>query len=192
MMYFNYEPGYIEVITGCMFAGKTEELIRRLNVLSYTDASMVVYKPAIDVRYDKVNIVSHAGTSIPSVPVTSSEDIANHLSKSKHYDVVAIDEIQFFDEGIVPLIERLANDGIRVIVAGLDLDFKAEPFGPIPNILTIAEFVTKLPAICSVCGGPATRSQRLVGGQPASKTDDVVQVGASESYEARCRKCHVV
>lgn len=192
-MYFNYSPGYIEVITGCMFAGKTEELIRRLNVLSYTDARMVVYKPSIDVRYDVMNIVSHAGTSIPSVPVTDSEGILAHLESSETiYDVVAIDEIQFFDDSIVDVIEQLANVGVRVIVAGLDLDFKAEPFGPISKILAISEFVTKLPAICSVCGAPATRSQRLVDGEPASATDDVVQVGASESYEARCRRCHKI
>ena len=192
-MYFNYSPGYIEVITGCMFAGKTEELIRRLNVLSYTGARMVVYKPSIDVRYDVMNIVSHAGTSIPSVPVTGSDGILTHLEASEElYDVVAIDEIQFFDDSIVDVIEQLANVGVRVIVAGLDLDFKAEPFGPISKILAISEFVTKLPAICSVCGAPATRSQRLVDGEPASATDDVVQVGASESYEARCRRCHKI
>ncbi len=190
MMYQQYNAGWIEVITGCMFAGKTEELIRRIRVLQYAKKKLMVFKPAIDNRYSISEIASHAGLRYTSVNVTSSDDILSHVTPD--IDVVAIDEAQFFDNGLVSVCEKLADAGKRVMVAGLDRDFRGEPFGVIPELLTRGEFVTKLSAVCTVCGAPATRTQRLVNGQPAAYEDPIILVGASESYEARCRHCHNV
>ncbi len=190
MMYHQYQEGYIEVITGCMFAGKTEELIRRINVLKYANKNIVVFKPTVDDRYSSDEVVSHAGTRVKSVVVSSSIEILDIVDAKTH--VVAIDEVQFFDDNIVLVCEHLALMGLRVMVAGLDMDFRGEPFGIIPSLMTTAEFVTKLTAVCTKCGAPATRTQRLVNGEPASYDDPIVMIGASESYEARCRHDHIV
>lgn len=189
-MYHQYRPGYIEVISGCMFAGKTEELIRRINVLSYAKQNILVFKPAIDNRYSDEKIVSHAGSSVSSVVVKEAKDILSYVNDDT--DVVAIDEVQFFDKDVIKVTEHLAMLGKRVMVAGLDTDFRGEPFGVMPMLITTAEFVTKLTAVCTKCGGPATRTQRLVNKEPASYYDPIILVGASESYEARCRHCHEV
>ncbi len=189
-MYNQYRDGYIEVITGCMFAGKTEELIRRIKVLEYAKKKIQVFKPLIDNRYSDDKIASHSGSQAESVAVEKASDILQLLQADT--DVVAIDEVQFFDEDIVLICECLADKGKRVMVAGLDMNFRGEPFGVMPELMTRAEFVTKLTAVCSQCGNPATRTQRLVNGRPAKYDDPLVLVGAAESYTARCRHCHEV
>lgn len=189
-MYQQYREGWIEVITGCMFAGKTEELIRRINVLQYAKKNIVVFKPKIDDRYDEHDVVSHSGKSVKSYAIGKAHEIFDYVDAS--VDVIAIDEVQFFDEEVVEICEYLADHGKRVMVAGLDMDFRGEPFSIMPRLLTQAEFVTKLTAVCMKCGAPATRTQRLVAGKPSHYHDPIVQVGASESYEARCRHCHEV
>lgn len=190
MMYHQYQDGYVEVITGCMFAGKTEELIRRINVLSFADKNILVFKPAIDNRYSTEKVVSHSGSSVQSIDISKAVDILDYVNDET--DVVAIDEVQFLDDDIVEVCEHLARKGKRVMVAGLDMDFRGEPFGVIPKLMTTAEFVTKLTAVCTECGGPATRTQRLVNGSPANYDDPIVMIGASESYEARCRHHHKI
>lgn len=189
-MYRPVNHGYIEVVIGPMYSGKSEELIRRLRRAKIAKQNIVVFKPKIDDRYSKKDVVSHSGDSINAIPINSAKDIYNHIDEKTQ--VVGIDEVQFFDEGIVNIAIELADKGIRVIAAGLDMDFKGEPFGPTPKLLSVAEFVDKIQAICSVCAQPATRSQRLINGEPARYDDPIIQVGAIESYEARCRKCHVV
>jgi thymidine kinase len=190
MMYHQYKAGWLEVISGCMFAGKTEELIRRINVLRFAKKNILVFKPAIDNRYSNTKVVSHAGSSVDSIVVAKSRDILDYVNDE--VDVVAIDEVQFFDADIVAVCDQLALEGKRVMVAGLDMDFRGEPFNVMPILITCAEFVTKLTAVCTTCGAPATRTQRLVNGQAASYLDPIILVGASESYEARCRHCHIV
>lgn len=189
-MYHQYREGWIEVISGCMFAGKTEELIRRINVLSYAKKNIIVFKPKIDNRYSDSEIVSHSGAKVPCLVVEKAQDILKKIEADT--EVVAIDEVQFFDKDIVEVCEYLADKGIRVMVAGLDKDFRGETFGVMPELLTRAEFVTKLTAVCAKCGAPATRTQRLVNGKPAGFEDPIVMVGADESYEPRCRHCHQV
>lgn len=189
-MYHQYREGWIEVISGCMFAGKTEELIRRINVLSYAKKNIIVFKPKIDIRYSDSEIVSHSGAKVPCLVVEKAQDILKKIEADT--EVVAIDEVQFFDKDIVEVCEYLADKGIRVMVAGLDKDFRGESFGVMPELLTRAEFVTKLTAVCAKCGAPATRTQRLVNGKPAGFEDPIVMVGADESYEPRCRHCHQV
>lgn len=189
-MYHQYREGWIEVISGCMFAGKTEELIRRINVLSYAKKNIIVFKPKIDNRYSDSEIVSHSGAKVPCLVVEKAQDILKKIEADT--EVVAIDEVQFFDKDIVEVCEYLADKGIRVMVAGLDKDFRGESFGVMPELLTRAEFVTKLTAVCAKCGAPATRTQRLVNGKPAGFEDPIVMVGADESYEPRCRHCHHV
>lgn len=154
-MYHQYRAGWIEVISGCMFAGKTEELIRRIRVLDYAKKNIIVFKPDIDNRYSKTEVVSHAGTKIRSIPIKDAQDILLHIDEL--VDVVAIDEVQFFDDKVVGICESLANQEKRVMVAGLDMDFRGEPFGVMPELITRAEFVTKLTAVCVKCGAPATR-----------------------------------
>lgn len=189
-MYHQYREGWIEVISGCMFAGKTEELIRCINVLSYAKKNIIVFKPKIDNRYSDSEIVSHSGAKVPCLVVEKAQDILKKIEADT--EVVAIDEVQFFDKDIVEVCEYLADKGIRVMVAGLDKDFRGESFGVMPELLTRAEFVTKLTAVCAKCGAPATRTQRLVNGKPAGFEDPIVMVGADESYEPRCRHCHQV
>jgi thymidine kinase len=189
-MYEMKKSGWVEVICGSMFSGKSEELIRRVKRTQYAKQLVQVFKPAIDNRYSEENVVSHNGTSVVARPVSSSQEIMKHVTAD--IDVVAIDEVQFFDPEVVEVVEILASRGHRVIVAGLDQDFKGEPFGPVPNLMSIAEHVTKLQAVCAACGSPASRTQRLINGEPASYDDPIILVGASESYEPRCRHCHDV
>ena len=189
-MYNQYREGWIEVICGCMFAGKTEELIRRINVLSYARKNILVFKPKIDDRYSTTEIASHAGSKVPCIVISEAKEILNHVNYDT--DVVAIDEVQFFDEDVVDICEYLADSGLRVMVAGLDKDFRGEPFGVLPDLLTRAEFVTKLTAVCAKCGAPATRTQRIINGEPASFNDPIVLIGAKEAYEPRCRHCHEI
>lgn len=189
-MEFRGSDGWIEVICGSMFAGKTEELIRRITRIRLAKKEVIVFKPVIDDRYAKIEVVSHSQRKVKSIPINNSSEILPNLT-SKPY-AVAIDEAQFFDEGLVDVIEQLANMGVRVIVAGLDLDFRGEPFGIMPKILARAEYVTKLHAICQVCGEPATRTQRLIDNKPAYYDDPIILVSAQDKYEARCRHCHQV
>lgn len=189
-MYQELQKGWIEVITGPMFAGKSEELIRRLRTLSYAHKKIVSFKPAIDDRYDKTKIASHDGEMFEAFAIKKAKDVYDYVDDKT--EVVAIDEVQFFGMEVVDVIEDLADRGIRVICAGLDLDFRGEPFGPMPTLLSKAEFVTKLSAACTVCGCAATRTQRLINGEPANYDDPIIQVGAKESYQARCRKHHIV
>lgn len=189
-MYNQYREGWIEVICGCMFAGKTEELIRRINVLYYARKNILVFKPKIDDRYSTTEIASHAGSKVPCIVISEAKEILDHVNYDT--DVVAIDEVQFFDEDVVDICEYLADSGLRVMVAGLDKDFRGEPFGVLPDLLTRAEFVTKLTAVCAKCGAPATRTQRIINGKPASFNDPIVLVGAKEAYEPRCRHCHEI
>jgi thymidine kinase len=172
--------GWIEVICGSMFSGKTEELIRRLKRAQYANLKVEIFKPSIDLRYDETRIVSHDANSIKSTPINSS---SNLLLISANVDIIGIDEAQFFDEGLPEVCETLAGKGIRVIVAGLDMDFLGKPFGPIPALMAKAEFVTKVHAICMCCGDFATHSFRLVEGE------NTVLLGEKESYEPRCRSC---
>lgn len=185
-----HHSGSIEVVTGSMFSGKTDELIRRLRRATIARQKVQVFKPVIDSRYHVDKVTSHAGTVFQALPVQCSADIVCHLEPDT--SVVGIDEAQFFDDGIIEVAQNLANNGIRVIVAGLDTDFRGEPFGCIPTFMAIAERVDKLQAICMVCGEAASRTQRLVNGKPAYYDDPVVIVGASEMYEARCRMHHEV
>ncbi len=187
-MYQELQKGWIEIITGPMFAGKSEELIRRIRTLSYAHKKIVCFKPAIDNRYDDVAIASHDGGKIDAFPILSAKEILDHVLPDT--EVVGIDEIQFFSNDIIQICEDLADRGVRVIAAGLDLDFKGEPFGPVPELLARAEFVTKLTAACTICGFAATRTLRLIDGKPAKYDDPVILVGAKESYQARCRKHH--
>ncbi|NFV14405.1 thymidine kinase [Clostridium sporogenes] len=189
-MYGPKDHGWIEVVAGPMYSGKTEELIRRIRRAEIAKQKVQVFKPEIDNRYSKDDVVSHAGDKIQSIPVKSSKEILEKLSDDT--DVIGIDEAQFFDNSLVEIVSKIANNNRRVICAGLDMDFKGEPFGPMPKLMAIAEFVDKIQAVCMVCNNPATRTQRIINGRPAKKSDPVVLIGAQESYEARCRKCHCV
>lgn len=182
--------GWIEVICGPMFAGKSEEVIRRVKRLEYAKKNALVFKPKIDNRYSDSEIVSHSKLKTKSINIVKARDVLEYVDDKT--DAVVIDEVQFLDDEIIQVIDELANRGIRVIVAGLDLDFKGEPFSNMPKILAMAEDITKLTAICVKCGAPATRTQRIVNGKPAKKSDPIVIVGASECYEPRCRHCHEV
>ncbi|HBX67995.1 MAG TPA: thymidine kinase [Chloroflexi bacterium] len=185
-----HHRGSIEVITGSMFCGKTEELIRRLRRATIAQQKVQVFKPTIDNRYAEEKVTSHAGANFDALPIQSSAEISKYLDPDT--TVVAIDEAQFFDPEIVNITQALADRGLRVIAAGLDMDFRGEPFGPMPILLSQAEEVSKLHAICVVCGEEASRTQRLVDGRPARYDDPVVIVGAAEMYEARCREHHEV
>lgn len=185
-----HHTGSIEVITGSMFCGKTDELIRRLRRATIARQKVQVFKPVIDTRYAVEKVTSHAGSEYDALPVQRAREIVERLKKGT--TVVGIDEAQFFDEEIIPISQMLADQGVRVIVAGLDTDFRGEPFGPLPFLMAKAEVVDKLHAICMVCGEAACRTQRLVNGKPANYNDPVVIVGAAELYEARCRKHHEV
>ncbi len=177
------KTGWIEVIAGCMFSGKTEELIRRLRRAQIAKQKVIVFKPKIDTRYAEREIVSHSELSMPSEVI---EDASEILELAKDAHVVGIDEAQFFKMNIVDVANKLADEGKRVIIAGLDQDYRGQPFEPMPQLLAIAEYITKTLAICVVCGNPADRTQRKT---PAK---DRVVVGASDIYEARCRKCHTI
>ncbi|MFN8412498.1 MAG: thymidine kinase [Anaerolineales bacterium] len=182
--------GSIEVVCGSMFSGKTDELIRRLVRATIAKQKVQVFKPAIDIRYAAEKVTSHAGANFNATPVEKAVDI--RLKLEKDTTVVGIDEAQFMDAEVVTIADELAERGVRVIVAGLDTDFRGEPFGSMPILMSKAEQVSKLHAICMVCGDEASRTQRLVNGSPARYDDPVVIVGASELYEARCRQHHEV
>jgi len=173
-----------------MFSGKSEELIRRVKRALIARQRVLVFKPRLDTRYHESQVVRHDGQRVEAIPVGEAREIEAYLSPLPQ--VVAVDEVQFLDAGLLSLAEDLARQGVRVILAGLDLDFRGEPFGLMPELLARAEFVEKLTAICAQCGAPATRTQRLVNGKPARYTDPVILVGAKEHYEPRCRACHQV
>lgn len=179
--------GHIEVITGSMFSGKTEELIRRITRAELAGQEVEVYKPEIDDRYGETEIGSHDGRSWEA-SVISGGDM--ETLKEAEADVIAIDEANFFEETLVEASHKLADSGKRVIISGIDQNFRGEPFRPLPELMAAAEYVEKLRAICAQCGKPATRNQRLIDGEPAHVDDPEVMVGAEESYEARCRGCH--
>jgi len=189
-MYITPKEGWIEVICGSMFAGKTEELIRRIKRIDYAKKKVLVFRPRIDSRYSDTEVVSHSNYRYTANVIDSSAQIMDFVTQDTY--AVAIDEAQFFDEGLVEICEYLADNGIRVICAGLDKDFRGEVFGLMGELVVKGEYITKLSAICSVCGKPATRTQRLIDGKPANYNDPIVMVGASESYEPRCRHCHSV
>jgi thymidine kinase len=185
---FHQTGGWIEVISGVMFSGKSEELIRRLRRALIARKRVQVFKSRLDERYAGIyTISSHDGRTIEAIPADSADQISQQIDPMAH--VIAIDEAQFLDPGIVPLVTSLAARGRRVIIAGTDTDFRGEPFGPMPQLMAIAEVVDKLHAICVLCGGPASRNQRLIGGQPAPYDSPTIMVGSAESYEARCRMC---
>lgn len=191
-MFIINKIGWLEVICGSMFSGKSEELIRRVRQATYGNLSVRVFKPAIDNRFSDQSVVSHNGSSTIAQPVITALEILDHLEEERDLDIIAIDEVQFFDKNIVKVANELANQGIRVILAGLDTDFRGEPFGPMPELMALSESVTKLNAICPICSSPASRTQRLINGKPASYDEPVILVGASESYEPRCRHHHEV
>ncbi|PZA06522.1 MULTISPECIES: thymidine kinase [unclassified Meiothermus] len=191
MPHLPLHAGWIEVVVGPMFSGKSEELIRRVKRALIGGQRVMVFKPHLDDRYHASDVVSHDGKRIEALSVADSAELRQNLPDPLP-EVVAVDEAQFFDPGLVPLLLELAQKGVRVMVGGLDMDFRAEPFGIMPELLARAEYVEKLTAVCPVCGAPATRTQRLVNGQPARFDDPVILVGAQETYEPRCRKCHVV
>lgn len=172
--------GWIEVISGSMFSGKTEELIRRLKRAEFAKQKIEIFKPAIDLRYDEERVVSHDANTVPSTPVPSSSNI---LLLANDVDVIGIDEAQFFDEELPRVCEDLANRGIRVIVAGLDMDYQGKPFGPIPHLMAMAEYVSKVHAICVDCGDLAIQSHRKL------ESKELVLLGETEAYEALCRSC---
>ncbi len=185
-----YDGGWIEVICGSMFSGKSEELIRRVRRTEIAKQKIQVFKPKLDNRYAPQKVSSHNGVHWEANVVEEAADILTQVDEDT--EVVAIDEAQFFDWSIAEVCNNLADRGMRVIVAGLDMDFRGEPFGPMPILISQAEHVDKLQAICVECGAPASRTQRLIDGQPADYHDPVIMVGAKEAYEARCRNCHQV
>ena len=183
-------PGWIEVVTGPMFAGKSEELIRRIKRLEYAKKKVLVFRPRIDNRYSEDEVVSHSNNRRKSILIDKAADILKHLEADTY--AIVVDEIQFLDADIVDISEHLANRGVRVILGGLDTDFRGEAFKITSEAMAKAEFVTKLTAICVHCGSPATKTQRIVDGKPAHYDDPIVVVAASEAYEPRCRHCHEV
>ncbi|MEM3641192.1 MAG: thymidine kinase [Candidatus Bathyarchaeia archaeon] len=182
--------GKIEVITGCMFSGKSEELIRRLKRAQIAKQKIQAFKHSFDNRYSISEVASHSGEKFSAIPVKSAREILFHLERDT--TAIGIDEAQFFENEIVDVVKEIALGGKRVIIAGLDMDFRGEPFGPMPFLMAIADEVLKLHAICAVCGEEATMTQRLVNGEPATYNDPIVLVGASETYEARCKLHHKV
>ncbi|MBX5483440.1 MAG: thymidine kinase [Myxococcaceae bacterium] len=183
MLQFPKDIGWIEVVCGPMFSGKTEELIRRIKRAVYGKQKVQVFKPKLDNRYDDTQVVSHSQLRLVSTPIDRAEEIFYHLDPETK--VVGIDEVQFLGPDVVQVCEALASRGLRVICAGLDQDYRGRPFEPMPQLLAVAEYVTKVHAICVVCGNPANRSQRI------TPSPERVLVGAADAYEARCRKCHV-
>ncbi len=190
-MYHGAQDGWIEVVSGVMFSGKSEEMLRRVRRALIARKTVQVFKSHLDDRYGGVfEVSSHDGHQVEALPVSTSVQVAEQVKADTQ--VVAVDEAQFLDDGIVEVVNALADRGVRVIVAGTDMDFRGNPFGPIPKLLAVAERIDKLHAICVVCGDLASRNQRLIDGKPAPAEGPTIQVGGSESYEARCRRCHEV
>lgn len=190
-MLHEHGSGSIELVCGSMFSGKTEELLRRIRRAEIARRRVQIFKPHIDARYGLQRVASHNGVAREDVVVVATASAILEQLQAET-DVVAIDEIQFFDWSVADICTKLADDGRRVIAAGLDQDFRGEPFGPMPLLMALAERVDKLQAICVCCGAPASRTQRLIDGRPARYDDPIILVGGSESYEARCRQCHEV
>ena len=183
--------GWLEVISGVMFSGKSEELMRRVRRATLARKTVQVFKSYLDDRYGGISQVhSHDGKGVAAEPIQSSLELMTKVRRDTA--VIAVDEVQFLDHGVVEVVNALADRGARVIMAGTDMDFRGEPFGPISDLLAVAEVIDKLHAICVKCGDPATRNQRLINGMPAPAEGPTIQVGGLESYEARCRNCHVV
>ncbi|ARU42409.1 thymidine kinase [Armatimonadetes bacterium Uphvl-Ar1] len=182
--------GQLIVVCGSMYAGKSEELIRRARRALFAKKQVQVFKPAIDIRYDEEHVVTHMGVKHPSKPVRNVEELRQSIAPNT--EVICIEEVQFFDPSIVPFLTQLADKGVEVIAAGLDQDFRRQPFGPMPELLAVADEVVKLRAICMKCGRPASHTQRIIDGKPAKWNDPIVLIGATESYEARCRACHQI
>ncbi|MGI8508883.1 MAG: thymidine kinase [Gemmatimonadaceae bacterium] len=188
---YQHTGGWVEVVAGVMFSGKSEELIRRIRRALIARKRVQVFKSRLDERYSGINAVSsHDGRTVEAIPVDTAAQIASRLDPTAQ--VIGIDEAQFLDAGIVTLVTSLAESGRRVIIAGTDTDFRGDPFGMMPQLMAIAESVDKLHAICVLCGGPATRNQRLIDGKPAPYESPQIMVGAADRYEARCRMCHSV
>ncbi len=192
MYYSENKIGKIEVICGPMFAGKTEELIRRVKRMEYAKKKYLVFKPNIDNRYSTCEVVSHnkKRTNAINIDINNPNMVSKYITED--ISALVFDEVQFFNESLLNIVKDYASKGLRIICAGLDKDFLGNPFGIMPNLLALADEVTKLTAICMVCGEEATETQRIIDGHPAYDDDDVVLIGATESYEARCRKCHIV
>jgi thymidine kinase len=190
-VYLGRQEGWIEVVTGVMFSGKSEELMRRVRRAMIANKRVQVFKSHLDDRYAGIETISsHDGKAIEAKPISRSVEVAELVRRDAQ--VVAIDEAQFLDNGIVAVANWLADCGVRVIIAGTDMDFRGEPFGPIPSLMAVAEKVDKLHAICVECGDLASRNQRLIDGRPAPAEGPTIQVGGAETYEARCRACHDV
>lgn len=188
----NTKPGWIELITGCMFSGKTEEFIRRIRRYQYAKQKVIVFKPAIDKRYSECEVASHSGMKIDSIPVVDSAEMLKIIETDlKSIHVVGVDEVQFFDQGIVDVLSKLADEGILVIANGLDKDYRNNAFQNVDKLLVLAEYVDKLTAICYCCGGNANRTQRIVNGIPAKLDEPLVVISANDKYEARCRHCYI-
>ncbi|WP_339030040.1 thymidine kinase [Spiroplasma endosymbiont of Cantharis nigra] len=193
-MNLNSKRGWIELITGCMFAGKTEEFIKRLNRYKHAQQNVLVFKPLIDTRYSKEDVFSHSGMRIESVTVKDSEEIYKIFKEQnakQKIDIIGIDEVQFLDAKVVDVISKIADDGVIAIVNGLDKDFKNNPFKNVDRLLVEAEYVDKLSAICHSCGGNASRTQRIIEGKPAKANEPIIVISANEKYEARCRHCYI-
>ncbi|SFG33405.1 thymidine kinase [Halopelagius inordinatus] len=183
--------GWIEVISGSMFSGKTEELLRRLRRAEIAGQEVAAFKPELDDRYGETTVGSHVGRQWEATVIPAEgEEMWDALDALNGHEVVAIDEANFFSNELVELCEHLADEGRRVLVSGTDQTYRGEAFEPLPQLMAVAEYVDKLQAICSICGEPATRNQRLIDGEPAHENDPTYLVGAEESYEARCRNCH--
>ncbi len=184
--------GWVEVITGCMFSGKTEELLRRLRRAEIAGQSVAAFTPNVDDRFGTATIGSHVGRRIEADVVDTEDPLPGMCESLNGESVVAVDEANFFSGALVDACDELAGDGRRVVVSGTDQTFRGEPFDPLPALIATAEYVDKLQAICTLCGEPATRNQRLIEGEPAHYDDPTIMVGAEESYEACCRSCHTV
>ncbi len=189
-MYRKHNGGFIETITGCMFAGKTTELLRIIETLSYTNKTIIVFKPIIDTRYSKDHIVSHNGKKIQAINIKKANEIYKH--DVEKYDIIIFDEANFLDNELIKIANKLAKEGKRVIVAGLDQDFRGQPFGPMTGILCSSEFVKKLKAVCVKCGDAGTMTQRVINGKEAFDDDPLILVDGKDGYESRCRKCHKI
>lgn len=192
--------GRIEIVTGCMFSGKTQEIIHRSQRAEISGKNVIGFKPEIDDRYNKDKISSHTGVKIDAITVNSEDNIEDQITgyisqyekENSGVDVVLIDEVNLFEDDIINAINNLAKDSYRVILSGLDQNFRGEPFDPVPDLMAIADHIEKRKAVCEECGEPATKTQKLIDGKPASYNDPTIDVGGEEKYEPRCRECHTV